>query len=130
MISFQNMVAVKMRQLAGWLRQMMGGSGRAVAAERAKTAVPDTQLAVLSGIVHADADRGDRAWECHQHAEVHVNAALYELDRLREELAGVLGSKAGAVQSAQAASPAATGVADSSQTVVERPVRGKVGIAA
>lgn len=35
-------------------------------------------------------DHGERALICHRTAETHINAALYELDRLRDEVAAVL----------------------------------------
>ena len=51
----------------------------------------DRQWLRLVAILARTGERGNRALECHARAAVLLDAASYELDRLAEELAGVLG---------------------------------------
>lgn len=52
------------------------------------------QFERLAGVIQAAAGRGANAGRCHARAAQRIDAALYELDRLREELCGVIAASA------------------------------------
>ena len=95
--------------LAGWLHKRLTSGDRqqnsVMKAAPPSEAPADPQLDRLIDVVRGSASRGDRALDCHHGAQTQVNAALYELDRLREELAGVIGT--GTISAAEPAVEAA-----------------------
>ena len=54
------------------------------------TPLPEPPRPQPAPSVRPGSDHGQRAIDCHRTAETHINAALYELDRLRDEVAAVL----------------------------------------
>ena len=75
----------------------------------------------LSGDFHASVARGERAGRCHAGAVQRIDVALYELDQLREELAGVLRSgTTGTLQATATATALAKPVADAFAVKADR----------
>lgn len=82
----------------GRLKQVLAASVQPLpSAEKPAAGVPTATVppssgtkAAASGETGGTANHGQRAFDCHRSAETHINAALYELDRLRDEVAAVL----------------------------------------
>ncbi len=92
----------------------------AVRQEREAAGCRDQQnLERMSGDFNASVARGERAGRCHAGAVQRIDAALYELDQLREELAGVLRSGTPALFPAKDTAPAMP-VADTFSVRVDR----------
>lgn len=85
------------RALATVLQPPSGTGANAAAGTSPAAALPPPAHPVSPAPTPADIDHGARALVCHRTAETHINAALYELDRLRDEVAAVLSTNRGQV---------------------------------